>query len=208
MSQAQRLSEAQRLVEQPEELASDFAASVAQFEPYANLCDHFYPPERAKRSYAEQVKRTNDLVLRPEAQKEMVPVDSPHRLRHHDAGSAVTTVPATALVFDYVDRELLVQRTTKPAEWEDGKPNLGGVRLDVLLVDRDDRTPIVGELKSRTIWTRSSPSSKRWHVLHTWPPPTSTSACAATCPAASSPSWPMPRGWTSGFYSSTRRVEW
>jgi hypothetical protein len=40
-----------------------------------------------------------------------------------------------------------VQRTTSPAEWEDGTRNLGGIRLDVLLADAADRTPVVGELK-------------------------------------------------------------
>ncbi len=48
---------------------------------------------------------------------------------------------------DYVDRELLVQRTTSPAQWADGRRNIGGLRLDVLLADSTDRTPIVGELK-------------------------------------------------------------
>jgi hypothetical protein len=48
---------------------------------------------------------------------------------------------------DYVDRELLIQRTTSPAEWEDGTHNRGGVRLDVLLAYAANRTPIVGELK-------------------------------------------------------------
>jgi hypothetical protein len=41
-----------------------------------------------------------------------------------------------------------VQRTTSPAAWDDGASNRGGgTRLDVLLADRADRTPIVGELK-------------------------------------------------------------
>ena len=56
-------------------------------------------------------------------------------------------MPAAQLAMDYLDRELLVQRTTSPAEWEDGSRNLGGVRLDVLLADAADRTPVVGELK-------------------------------------------------------------
>src|SRR4051794_20491722 len=48
MPQRDRLAEAQRLVEHPDELASEFAQSVAHFAPYDNLTDHFYPPERAK----------------------------------------------------------------------------------------------------------------------------------------------------------------
>ena len=117
------------------------------FTPYRNLNEHFYPPERAQRDFADDVKRTNDLVLRLADQQRIVPVDAPGRLTTHDAGSSVRAVPATQLGMDYVDRELLVQRTTSPAEWEDGTHNRGGVRLDVLLADAADRTPVVAELK-------------------------------------------------------------
>ena len=147
MPQQDRLTEAERLVEDPAELANEFAASVAHFASYANLNDHFYPPGRAKREFAEDVKRTNDLVLRLADQQRIVPVDSAGRLMTHDAGPSVTPVPAANLAMDYVDRELLVQRTTSPAEWEDGTHNRGGVRLDVLLADAADRTPVVVELK-------------------------------------------------------------
>jgi hypothetical protein len=148
MHQADRLKEAKRLVEHPEGLATEFAASVAHFARYTNPTEHFYPPERAKREFGENVTRTNDLVLRLEKnQSQPIPVDAPHRLMQHDAGSTVTPVPVAQLAFDYVDRELLLQRTTSPAKWEDGTHNRGGVRLDVLLADLADRTPIVAELK-------------------------------------------------------------
>ena len=51
MPQADRLKEANRLVEHPGELATEFAASVAHFATYANPKEHFYPPERAKREF-------------------------------------------------------------------------------------------------------------------------------------------------------------
>jgi hypothetical protein len=58
-----------------------------------------------------------------------------------DAGESVTAVAAPELACEYVDRELLVQRTTSPVCWDDGASNRGGgTRLDVLLADRDDRT--------------------------------------------------------------------
>lgn len=145
--QAERLDEAQRLVADPHELAAEFAASVQRFASYDNLTDHFYPPDRAEHEFREELERTNDLVLRLQAQQQVTPVDAAERLTTHDAGQDVVAVPASALAFDYVDRELLVQRTTSPARWDDGKPNRGGVRLDVLLCDREVRTPIVGELK-------------------------------------------------------------
>ena len=44
--QQRRLTEARRLVDHPEELAEDFAASVAEFSAYSNVEDHFYPPQR------------------------------------------------------------------------------------------------------------------------------------------------------------------
>lgn len=145
--QQERLAEAQRLVQHPDELANEFAASVAHFGSYSNIEDHFYPTERVKRDYADEIARTNDVVLRLAAQKQLVPEDAPDRLMEHHAGASVTAVPAPLLACEYVDRELLIQRTTSPAEWEDGSRNIGGLRLDVLLADLVDRTPIVGELK-------------------------------------------------------------
>ncbi|MGH2927349.1 MAG: hypothetical protein ACRDL8_04020 [Solirubrobacteraceae bacterium] len=147
LPQQQRAAEAVRLVGHPAELADEFVASVAHFTPYNNADEPFYPPERATREFAEDVKRTNDIVLRLDDQQHLVPIDAPGRHNDHDAGPLVHSVPAAQLAMDYLDRELLVQRTTSPAAWEDGTPNRGGVRLDVLLADAADRTPIVGELK-------------------------------------------------------------
>lgn len=146
-SQQERLTEAQRLVEHPDELTNEFAASVAHFASYSNLEDHFYPRGRPERTYADEIERTNDVALRLATQKRLTPTDAPSRSTEHDAGNAVSAVPASLLACEYVDRELLVQRTTSPAEWEDGTRNVGGLRLDLLLADVVDRTPIVGELK-------------------------------------------------------------
>lgn len=146
LPQQDRLAEVWRLVTHPEVLATEFAESVKHFASYANLEDPFYP-KRATRAYDKGIKRTNDLVLRLEKQERLVPIDAPNRRTEHDAARAVTAVPASLLACDYVDRELLVQRTTSPAQWSDGSRNVGGLRLDVLLADSADRTPIVGELK-------------------------------------------------------------
>lgn len=145
-TQSQRLAEAQRLVEHPEELATEFATSVAHFASYANEED-FYPIERVEREFTEANNRTNDWVLRLKKQQRLLPTDAPNRRTEHDAGTVVTAVPASGLACDYVDRELLVQRSPSPAQWADGSRNVGGLRLDVLLADSADRTPIVGELK-------------------------------------------------------------
>jgi hypothetical protein len=119
---------------------------VVQFARYSNAGEPFYP-KRHERQPAKKLERTNDLVLPLKAQKQVIPVDAPDRLRDHDAGQAVVAVSAPALGVDYVDRELLAQRTTSPARWEDGTHNRGGLRLDVLLADVRTRTPIVAELK-------------------------------------------------------------
>ena len=131
----------------PGELADAFADSVEKFASYSNLEDHFYPASRAQGSYDDEVRRTNDVVLRLEKQQLLVPVDASDRLRDHKADATVSAVPTDRMESVYVDRELLVQRTSSPAAWEDGSRNVGGLRLDVLLADAKDRTPIVGELK-------------------------------------------------------------
>jgi hypothetical protein len=146
MRQERRLAEARRLVAHPGYLAALFADSVADFTAYSNATDRFYP-KRPDHVPADEIKRTNDLVLRLLAQKRISPVDAPGRLTAHDAGPSVIAVPADKLAMEYVDRELLLQRTTSPAKWDDGRHNRGGVRLDVLLADARDRTPVVGELK-------------------------------------------------------------
>lgn len=147
LSQQGRLAEARRLIERPEEIATELAESVEHFASYDNRDDHFYPPTRAEQKFATGIGRTNDLVLRLEKQKRLVPTDAPDRRTTHDAGTTVIAIPSSQLACDYVDRELLVQRTTSPAQWADGRRNIGGLRLDVLLADSTDRTPIVGELK-------------------------------------------------------------
>jgi hypothetical protein len=145
--QKERLALARHLVEHPEELANDFADSVTHFSSYVNLEDPFYPPSRPSNVYGEQIRRTHDLVLRLEDQKRIVPSDGGGRTFDEEFDLTVRAVPANRLTFDYVDRELLVQRTTSPASWEDGGRNVGGLRLDVLLADAEDRTPIIGEVK-------------------------------------------------------------
>jgi hypothetical protein len=148
MSQAQRLAQAREVLEQPELLAAEFAASVERFLAYDNVREHFYPPTRPVWQAGAIVERTNDVVLALRDRGGLDPIDAPDRVTDHDAGPGVTAVQAGDLACDYVDRELVVQRTTSPAAWDDGASNRGGgTRLDVLLADRADRTPIVGELK-------------------------------------------------------------
>lgn len=147
MNQENRLAKAEGLVKHPAELAALFADSATHFASYDNRGEHFYPPSRFERDFDEEIRKTNDVVLRLRKQNKLTTTEAPSRRTEHGAGAAVAAVPASLLACDYVDRELLVQRTTSPARWEDGRPNIGGLRLDLLLADSADRTPIVGELK-------------------------------------------------------------
>ena len=152
-AQAQRLAEAQRILDHPDELAVEFATSVRRFAAYRNTDEPFYDSaavrRRARHRPGAALERTNDVVLRLEELapgEGLHPIDAEGRLTARD-GDPVVDVPATSLAFEYADRELLVQRTMSPARWEDGRPNRGGVRLDALLANLTDRTPIVAELK-------------------------------------------------------------
>lgn len=144
-SAAKRLRYAEELLDHPERLAEDFASSVARFRSYGQV-DFAFAAPRLTRA-ADEMKRSGDIALPLEVQRTLTPTDGPARLDEHDAGAAVTPVPAARLACTFVDRELLVQRTRNPAQWENGRANGGGVRVDVLLADAADRTPIVGEVK-------------------------------------------------------------
>jgi hypothetical protein len=145
MPQEKRLEEALDLVRRPEKLAEEFADSVAHFSSYDNIRESFYS-KRPERQFGDALVRTNDLVLRLKAQKRVVPVDHPERMVIPSC-RGVFAVPAKQLTFEYCDRELLVHRTTSPAQWEDGTPNGGGLRLDIVLADMEDHVPVVAELK-------------------------------------------------------------
>jgi hypothetical protein len=146
-SQRERLEEAHQLLERPELLAVEFGESVSHFASYSNIGDAFYPPGRPEREPGPVIARTNDLVLRLQRGGLITPQDAGTRRIRHDLGSEVIAVRPEQLACRYVDRELLVQRTTSPAKWDDGSRNVGGLRLDVLLADALDNTPIIGELK-------------------------------------------------------------
>ena len=151
MTQGPRLDEAKKyLADGGVSLASEFADSVAKFAPYDNSEDRFYPyPRKSYEFDPNELSDTYAVSLRLEAQKRLQPKDGHDRIADTHILN-LKAVPASALGCDYVDKELLAQRTTSPAEWDaEPKRNVGGVRLDVLLADADpdDRTPIVGEVK-------------------------------------------------------------
>lgn len=150
--QKKRLAKATHFVEHPAELAGVFQQSVLDFTPYEND-EPFYPADRKPHKPGKTVKKTYDLVLHLPTVRTLPPEDTDGRLRD----SEVMNVPKKALAFSYVDKELLVHRSTsydadhkkRTVRWSNGKVNRGGMRLDVLLANAKDNTPIIAELKIR-----------------------------------------------------------
>lgn len=126
----ERLSQAEALAADPAELARDFAETIAEFEAgYDHRDEPFHSGRADGATVADTIARTPDLAL---------------RLR--DAGGlAVEDRPE--LSFDYVERELAVTRTTGRATFPDGTSAGKPLVADLLLANRSDRTPIIGEVK-------------------------------------------------------------
>lgn len=146
-NQEERLAMATRFRTDPSELAELFAESVRQFWDYDQSDHPFYPHRKKSHIASQKVKATKDIVLPLQGARRITPTDAKGRLRTHEADARITPVPAEALAFQYVDRELLLQRTRSPAKWSDGHKNGGGLRLDILLADAKTKTPVAAELK-------------------------------------------------------------
>ena len=144
--QAERLRYARDVLANPAWLAEEFVTTVLRFGEYDNADQHFYG-KRDAHKFGRHLEATKDLVLRLEALPSVTPVDAGNRQIGGTGHPDVIDVPASDLAFEYVDRELLLQRTESPANWENGAINRGGIRPDILLADLETRTPIVAELK-------------------------------------------------------------
>ena len=144
--QAERLRYARDVLANPAWLAEEFVTTVLRFGEYDNADQHFYG-KRDAHTFGASLEATKDLVLRLEALPSVTPVDAGDRQIGGTGHPDVIDVPAPDLAFEYVDRELLLQRTESPAKWENGAINRGGIRPDILLADLETRTPIVAELK-------------------------------------------------------------
>jgi hypothetical protein len=144
--EAERLRYARDVLANPAWLAEELVTTVLRFGEYDNADQHFYG-KRAARTFGASLEATKDLVLRLEALPSVTPVDAGDRQIGGTGHPDVIDVPAPDLAFEYVDRELLLQRTESPAKWENDAANRGGIRPDILLADLETRTPIVAELK-------------------------------------------------------------
>ena len=94
-SQRRRLEAADRLMADPSVLAAEFAQSVAGFSAYDNRDEPFYSQRGADYSGQIGLNSTRQLAALLESQ-----------------GPVWGVQDASNLDFDYVDRELVVARTT------------------------------------------------------------------------------------------------
>lgn len=115
--------------ENPRKLSVPFLLSVAQFSRYSNERQPFHEGPLAPERPETDAIRTADFAdwLK---KSETWPV-----------------AEAPELAFRYVDRELDCMRTSPGVDLEDGTPSKMALKLDLLLANAGDHTPIVAELK-------------------------------------------------------------
>lgn len=134
MSYAKRVAEVESLLSDPTPLVATFDQSVATFSFYDNPKEGFYSNrKRAPKQPAKsgEIGKTSDVAWHLRQQNEL-PV-----------------VGASELDAVYVDYEIAPARTTDHAVFSDRGTWRSGVFVDLLLANRADCTPIVGELKIR-----------------------------------------------------------
>jgi hypothetical protein len=116
----------------PAKLAEMMRDSVKQFERYRNTTDPFKVDDRQILPNPEaitEIATTNDMVAF---------LQDPHH----------TTVRCEGWEYEYVDREVTPARTRWSAFYVDGtKAPIRELHCDILLRNKKDNTPIIGEIK-------------------------------------------------------------
>lgn len=132
-SHEKRLLRAEGYCSDPSGLATMFSKSIEGFSHYENSED-FYG-RRAAYTGHKGFANTRQLAALLETK-----------------GPRWTVKGPKGLNFEYVDREIVLARTTGGAVYNDRKRSKAttGVRADLLLVSSKDRRPIVGEVKIGT----------------------------------------------------------
>ena len=144
LSRKQQLDLAEELIRDPLPLADEYAQSLSRFSSYEAPDSRFYPAARRHRPLdRDPLRRTIDLALRFKEAGRLVPTAQV---------DGAIGVGAESLAFDYIDRELVAARTTGGARFDDdaASPATTAIRLDLLLVNSSDQTPIIGEVKIAT----------------------------------------------------------
>jgi hypothetical protein len=150
-----RLACAAKFVVNPASLAKKFGASVRALEDYLPNPEGFY---RSRPHYAVGDKRrssTIDLALRIRYAGGLTPTQGTPGSAPVDLPAGVSVVSADQLGAAYLDREVVPGRTT-------GGVAHGGtaVRLDLLLRNATDRTPVVAEIKRTSDLDPAQPDRK------------------------------------------------
>lgn len=130
-----RLDRADALASDPKDLIDSFAVSIKAFRRYSNNGEPFYPTERAEYTGKAGLGSTRELAALL------------------DTGPKVHKVASGQdLDFRYVDRELVLARTTGGARYDDDDHSRSttGVRADLLLQNEDDCRPVIAEVKLAT----------------------------------------------------------
>lgn len=132
LSQRQRLERAEQLIRRPASLAKAFSDSRQQFASFDHAGEDFYDPVPPRTTLPKKPKglgSTVEVAARLSGQ-------GPKRVLGDDR-----------LSFVYIDRELVPARTKSGAVFADGKSIRSGLRLDLLLANRHNGAPIIGEVK-------------------------------------------------------------
>lgn len=135
LSDEPRLEWASALAADPALIAEAFAQTVQALAPYSNP-ERFYGRQRRSHQVATELVATKDVALRL----------GPSGTRHHIEGAEQVGLPAGALDFVYLDRELVATRTTSAHRLPEVHLPDQELRLDLLLCAADG-VPIVGEIK-------------------------------------------------------------
>lgn len=115
-------------------LAQRFRTSVEQFGVYCNVEEPFYPADHPKVPDPGSIQKiSSDTQLTG--------------LLCHQCEEIGDVEDAPELSFTYVDRQIILSRTTGGAVFSDGRPAIAGKRLDWLLANHADRCPIIAEVK-------------------------------------------------------------
>jgi hypothetical protein len=129
-----RLKEAERALRNPNRLASDFRDSVHLaerfFDAQSDLTDAKFFPQRRTRKTKPGLNTTPAVAALLAATR----------------GRRQRVLGDSALDFFYVEREVVVTRAPG-LQLESGKSTRAGLRLDLLLANGNDATPIVAEVK-------------------------------------------------------------
>lgn len=145
VSREQKLARARGFVANPASLAVMFHDSVLRLATYKPEDEGFYKSRKHYEVGDVKASSTTDFALRvrdagglrPRSGGEATLLETEHL-----AAPGVLGVSAAALKCRYLDRELVATRTTGGATHEGT-----AVRLDLLLCNDADRTPIIGEVK-------------------------------------------------------------